>query len=87
MNINTFKNTTSEIKEAYGSPLNNRTVKRYAKLNPCPHDLDWKDRTILEVVSVDFSFTNNAIVRNGNGIEWVTPISHLRFCDKDGNRN
>ena len=81
-----FKNTLIEMKAAHGSPSKSKHEKRYAKLNPCPHDLPWRERTILEVISIDYNFSMNAIVRNDNGLEWTTPISHLKFCDANGNK-
>jgi len=96
--MKTFDITLQETKAAFSYNLNKMIQKTYAKLadvnTDCIcgmpvkvdiHGLSWFDRTILEVKTIDYD-TKQAVVKNRNGLEWVTKLSSIQFCDENGLR-
>ena len=47
------------------------------------HGLAWKDRVILDVLHIDYDY-KSVLVRNPNGLEWVTKLEKISFCNEDG---
>ena len=87
--MDTFKQTLAETKRSFSYDVSRRPEKIYCKLRTSKpnggdiHGLDWKDRVILEVLHIDYDY-KSALVRNPNGLEWVTKLDNISFCNEDG---
>lgn len=49
------------------------------------HGLEWSERTILEVHDFDRT-AGKIVVKNENGMTWVTDLKAMEFCLKDGSK-
>ena len=49
------------------------------------HGNKWGERVILVVTAYDRT-TGKVAVKNPNGLEWITDVSKITFCNKNGIR-
>lgn len=97
--MSNFNQTLAETKNCFSYDINRKQPKTYCKNksierfnhktgdsnNTDIHGLLWDERVILEVTSIDLD-SKRCFVKNPNGLEWITEISNVEFCDADGNR-
>ena len=88
-NMSNFNQTLREIKTAFSYDVTRKPEKVYCKMKTIKsgggdlHGLAWKDRVILEVLHIDYDY-KSALIRNPNGLEWVTKLINISFCNADG---
>lgn len=91
-----FDITLQETASNFSYDLNKRSVKTYAKLvsvGTCPidylpvdmHGNTWEERTILNVITIEYD-SRSALVSNVNGLQWITKLDNITFCDEHGNK-
>ena len=97
--MSNFNQTLAETKTCFSYDINRNQPKTYCKnksiarfnrrtghsKNTDIHGLLWSERVVLEVTSIDLD-SKRCFVKNPNGLEWLTEISNIEFCDADGNR-
>lgn len=95
--MSNFNQTLAETKNCFSYNINSKQPKTYCKNksiqrfnhrtghsnNTDIHGLLWDERVILEVTSIDLD-SKRCIVKNPNGLEWLTEISNIEFCNADG---
>lgn len=96
--MSNFNQTLAETKNCFSYNINRQQLKTYCKNKSIErfnnktgfstdkdiHGLLWNERVILEVTSIDFD-SKRCFVKNPNGLEWLTEMSKVEFCDADGN--
>ncbi|MDD2550363.1 MAG: hypothetical protein PHD00_09755 [Bacteroidales bacterium] len=84
-----FNQTLNETKAAFSYDVARKPEKVFCKMKTIKpnggdlHGLTWKDRVILDVLHIDYDY-KSALVRNPNGLEWVTKLKNISFCNADG---
>ena len=87
--MSNFNQTLRETKAAFSYDISRKPEKVYCKMKTIDsdggdlHGLAWKDRVILDVLYVDYDY-KSTLVRNPNGLEWVTKLANISFCNADG---
>ena len=87
--MTTFENTLKETKTAFSYDISRKSEKLFCKMRTSKpnggdlHGLEWKDRVILEVITIDYDY-KSALVRNPNKLEWITKLSNISLCYKNG---
>jgi hypothetical protein len=88
-NIRNFNQTLNETKAAFSYDVSRKPDKVYCKMKSIKpdggdlHGLAWKDRVILVVLHIDYDY-KSALVRNPNGLEWITKLKDISLCNEDG---
>lgn len=49
------------------------------------HGMLWNERAVLEVTAFDRT-AGKICVKNCNGLEWVSSLKEMSFCNEDGSR-
>lgn len=92
--MSNFQQTLAETKANFSYDFNRKSEKVYARLKSIKrlnsndrdiHGSLWNDRVILEVGTIDLD-SKQCVVKNPNGMEWVTKMDNLTFCDSKGKR-
>ena len=97
--MSNFNQTLSETKRCFSYDVNrkqqktfckNKSIERFDRTvgrtnNTDIHGLLWDERVILEVTSIDLD-SRRCFVKNPNGLEWLTKISNITYCDANGDR-
>jgi hypothetical protein len=87
--MSNFNQTLNETKAAFSYDITRKPEKVYCKMKTIKnnggdlHGLAWNDRVILDVLHIDHDY-KSALVRNPNGLEWVTKLENISFCNDDG---
>jgi translation initiation factor IF-1 len=93
-----FNQTLIETKNSFSYDVSRKQTKMYCKNksierfnhitgqsnNTDIHGLLWDDRVILEVTSIDLDSRRCFVKNTNNGLEWLTEISNITFCDENG---
>lgn len=98
--MSNFNQTLAETKNCFSYDLSRKKQKSYCRLKSIErfnqktgfsndkdiHGLLWHERVILEITSIDLD-SKQCFVKNPNGLEWLTKLSNIVYCDVNGNAN